>query len=181
MVSRLLTRDEINLIWTIDRGELHHHIYKAVDGQLLVVPYYFDVPGWDPEMIRSDTPKLRDCYDRGGVFRGVFAGEAIVGVSVLDTKPVKSAPDHLQLFYLYVSRSARGQGVGRELFDEAAEAARSLGARALYISATPTENTVNFYLRRGASLIPAPDETLLEAEPGDVHLTYPLYRGDSGS
>lgn len=174
MRSRHLTRDEIDLIWTIDRSEVHHHIYTVVEGRLLLVPAYFDVPGWDPQMIEADTVKLRDCFDRGGVFRGGFDRDVLVGVSVVDTKLIESAPDHLQLFYLYVSRSARGQGVGIRLFAEAAEAARSLGARALYISSTPTENTVNFYLHRGASLVAEPDPALLAAEPDDAHLTYPL-------
>src|SRR5262249_58496505 len=98
------------------------------------------------------TIKLRGCFDRGGIFRGTFDGDALVGVSVVDTKLIGSAPDHLQLLYLYVSRSVRGQGVGRRLFAEAAEAARALGAKALFISAGPTENSVNFYLHRSASL-----------------------------
>ncbi|HUG64830.1 MAG TPA: GNAT family N-acetyltransferase [Gaiellaceae bacterium] len=125
-------------------------------------------------MIEADTIKLRDCFERGGVFRGAFDGDALVGVAVLDTKLIDSARDHLQLLYLYVSRSLRGQGIGRKLFAEAADAARALGAKALYISAVPTENTVNFYLRLGASLVVAPDPDLLDAEPDDVHLTYPL-------
>src|SRR6266496_6627901 len=47
--------------------------------------------------------------------------------------------------YLYVSRSHRQQGIGRALFREAQAIAHARGAQALYISATPTENTVNFY------------------------------------
>jgi GNAT superfamily N-acetyltransferase len=99
-------------------------------------------------------------------------------VSVVDTKLIQSAPDHLQLLYLYVSRSVRRQGVGRKLFAEAAEAARGLGAKALYISAVPTEKTVNFYLHLGASLVAEPDPDLFAAEPDDVHLTYPVGDAD---
>jgi GNAT superfamily N-acetyltransferase len=125
-------------------------------------------------MIETDTIKLRDCFDRGGVFLGDFQADRLIGVSVVDTKPIKAAPDYLQLLYLYVSRQARGQGVGRRLFEEAAAEARALGAKALYISAVPTENTVNFYLRRGSSLLAAPDPDLFAAEPEDIHLVYPL-------
>jgi GNAT superfamily N-acetyltransferase len=174
VVSRPLTRGEIDRIWTIDRSEVNHHIYKVVDGRLVLVPAYFEVPGWHPKMIECDRSKLRGCFDRGGIFRGAFDGDALVGVSVVDTKRIESAADHLQLLYLYVSRSVRGQGVGRQLFAEAAEAARALGAKALYISSVPTENSVNFYLHRGASLAAEPDPDLFAAEPEDVHLTYPL-------
>jgi GNAT superfamily N-acetyltransferase len=174
VATRALTRDEIELIWTIDRSEVHHHIFKVVEGRLTLVPAYFEVPGWHPEMIEADTTKLHDCFDRGGIFRGTFDRDALIGVSVLDTKLIESAPDHLQLLYLYVSRSVRGQGVGGKLFAEAAEAARALGAKALYISSAPTENTVNFYLHLGASLVAEPDPDLFAAEPDDVHLVYPL-------
>jgi GNAT superfamily N-acetyltransferase len=135
VATRALTRDEIDLIWTIDRSEVHHHIFNVVDGRLTLVPAYFEIPGWHPETIEADS---------------------------------------INLLYLYVSRPARGQGVGRNLFAEAAEAAQALGAKALYISAVPTENTVNFYLRLGAALVADPDPDLLEAEPDDVHLTYSL-------
>jgi GNAT superfamily N-acetyltransferase len=174
VATRALTRDEIDLIWTIDRSEVHHHIFKVVDARLTLVPSYFEVPGWHPATIESDTVKLSDCFDRGGIFRGNFDGEALTGVSIVDTNRIESAPDHLQLLYLYVSRPVRGQGVGTKLFAEVAEAARGLRAKALYISAVPTENTVNFYLHLGASLVTEPDHELLAAEPDDAHLTYPL-------
>jgi GNAT superfamily N-acetyltransferase len=113
VATRVLTRDEIELIWTIDRSEVHHHIFKVVEGRLTLVPAYFEIPGWHPKVIEADTIALRDCFDRGGIFRGAFAGDALIGVSVVDTKLIESAPDHLQLLYLYVSRSLRGQGIGR--------------------------------------------------------------------
>lgn len=177
MTVRDLSRDELDRIWTIDRSEVHHHVYQVVNGRLSLVSASFEVPGWDPETVVRDRVKLRECFDRGGIFRGVFDGDALVGVSVIDRKPIAGAPDHVLLFYLYVSRPARGRGVGTRLFVEAVETARTLGARGLYISSTPTQNTVDFYRHRGASLTATPDPDLLAAEPDDVHLTYPLQRG----
>ena len=75
-----------------------------------------------------------------------------------------------QLAYLYVSRTYRGRGVGMQLFDAAVSFAREAGAKALYVSAAPTENTVDFYLNRGCVLAPEPDPALLAAEPDDIHL-----------
>lgn len=174
MAIRALIRDEIELIWAIDRSEVHHHIYKLVSGQLTLVPAYFEIPGWHPRMVENDRPRLYECFDRGGRFLGAFDNDSLDGVSVVDTNLVSSEQDCLQLLYLYVSRSARGQGIGSALFAAAAETARALGAKALYVSAVPTANTVNFYLRRGASLATRPDPDLFAAEPDDVHLTYSL-------
>jgi hypothetical protein len=45
---------------------------------------------------------------------------------------------------------------------------------ALYISATPTRNTVDAYLHLGAMLADPPDPYLLALEPDDIHLILAL-------
>jgi GNAT superfamily N-acetyltransferase len=171
---RLLRRDEVELIWGIDRSEVHHHTYELRGGELVRTPNYFEIPGWRPDTVEKETPRLLDCFDRGGTFLGVFDAEALIGVGVLESARVGRAGDQIQLAYLYVSRAHRGRGVGMQLFEAAVSFAREAGASALYISATPTENTVEFYLNRGCVLAPEPDPRLLAAEPDDIHLVYPL-------
>ena len=75
---------------------------------------------------------------------------------------------------MHVSRAHRGRGVARRLIAMLAERAAALGATALYISATPTRNTVDAYLRIGARLADPPDPVLLAREPDDIHLLLPL-------
>ena len=53
-----LTRDEVELIWTIDRSEVHHHVYVLRDGQLVRTPNYFEIPGWRPDAMEQETAKL---------------------------------------------------------------------------------------------------------------------------
>ena len=171
---RLLTRDEVELIWTIDRSEVHHYIYELREGELLRVPNYFEVPGWRPDAPAKETPVLLDRFDRGGTFVGVFDSEALIGISVLESARVGRDRDQMQLASLYVSRTYRGRGVGTQLFEAAASLAREAGAKALYVSSAPTENTVDFYLNRGCVLAPEPDPALLAAEPDDIHLVYLL-------
>src|SRR6266550_2065430 len=174
MEMRFLTRDEVELIWTIDRSEVHHHLYELRGGRLVRTPNYFEVPGWRPDAVEKETPVLLDCFDRGGTFLGVFDAEALVGMGVLESARVGRASDQMQLAYLYVSRGYRRRGVGIRLFEAAVSFAREAGAKALYVSATPTENTVDFYLNRGCVLAPEPDPRLLAAEPEDIHLLYLL-------
>jgi GNAT superfamily N-acetyltransferase len=171
---RPLTRDEVELIWTIDRSEVHDHVYELRDGELVRVPSYFEIPGWRPGTAEAEMPGLLDCFDRGGSFLGMFENGEVAGVAVVDSARVGRARDPIQLSYLYVSRTYRGRGVGTRLFDAAASIAREAGAKALYVSATPTENTVNFYLGRGCVLAAEPDPRLLAAEPDDIHLACPL-------
>lgn len=170
MLMRLLARDEIEKIWTIDRSEVHHHVYRMRDGTLVLTRAYFEIPGWALGMAEEETPRLRACFDRGGAFLGTFDQDQLVGAAVVDTVLLGAARDQVQLRELYVSRAYRGQGVGTQLFEAARQVARAQGAKFLYVSATPTENTVNFYLRRGCRLATPPDPDLLALEPNDIHL-----------
>src|SRR4051812_13472659 len=146
MNLRLLRRDQVPLLWTIDRSEVHHQTYVVRNRQLVLTPNYFEVPGWRVDAAEKETPVLLDCFDRGGTFLGVFDAENLVGMAVVDSARVGRAGDQVQLSYLYVSRAFRGRGVGVRLFEAALNCARDGGASALYISSAPTENTVDFYL-----------------------------------
>jgi predicted N-acetyltransferase YhbS len=171
---RTLQRDEIELIWTIDRRETIERIYRLEGGELRLEPHNVEVPGWQPDKVRSSTPGLYECFDRGAIFFGAFDGGSLVGNSVLDTLRRGPRSDLLQLMRLHVSRDYRGQGVGARLFEQAREAARARGARGLYISSAETENTVRFYQHRGAVLIDVPDPELFAYEPEDIHLECPI-------
>jgi GNAT superfamily N-acetyltransferase len=170
MIVRQLARDEIETIWTIDRSEVRHSIYQMRDGQLVLTPSYFDARGWAPGQIEHDTPLLYACFDRGGAFVGMFDDQKLAGVAVVDSIPLGANGDQLQLKYLYISRDYRQQGVGKRLFREASAIARARGAAWLYISATPTENTIHFYQRCGAIINPTPDPDLYAQEPEDIHM-----------
>jgi predicted N-acetyltransferase YhbS len=169
VIIRDLTRDEIPLVWTIDRREVIERIYRLKDGTLIAESHRFDVQGWPPGEAEKYTPLLQACFDRGGVFRAMFDGDRLVGVAALDSSWLGPQRDLLQLEFLHVSHAYRGQGIGVRLFEEAATIARQRGARGLYVSATPSEHTVHFYQRRGCVVTPTPDPELLALEPEDIH------------
>ena len=172
MIIRLLQRDEIPLIWQIDRREVIHNIYHLRDGELVLVPEFFDMQGWPPGEAEHYTPILMDCFDRGGTFWGAFEDGKLVGTAILESKWIGSKSDTLQLKFLHVSRGQRKQGLSTKLFQLAVEHARSLGAKKLYISATPSENTINYYMRLGCVLATEIDSELFALEPEDIHLEY---------
>lgn len=174
MLERALHRDEIERIWTIDRSEIHDAIYQWRDGALHRVPAYYEIASWHPDQIEQDTPVLYEIFDRGGVFIGMFDEDALVGVSVVDSKPFGEGDGCRQLKYLYVSHAYRQQGIASRLFRAAVAWAEAQGGSHLYISATPTENTVHFYQRRGAVVTPTPDPMLYALEPDDIHMLYAL-------
>jgi hypothetical protein len=67
-------------------------------------------------------------------------------------------------------------GVGRRLVEALEERARSIGQVEMVVSATPSVNTVNFYLGRRFRATASPLPELLALEPDDLHMTQPLDR-----
>ena len=146
MNIRLLARDEIPLIWQIDRREIVENIYYLKNRELVLKPDYFDIQGWPPGEAEMYTPILLDCYDRGGTFWGAFDHEKLIGVVILESKFIGAQQDTLQLKFLHVSQDYRKQGIASALFKLTVEKAKALSAKKLYISATPSEHTVNYYM-----------------------------------
>jgi GNAT superfamily N-acetyltransferase len=171
LLFRTLERAEIEQIWTIDRREFIARIYRLEDGVLRLEPLNINVPKeWRADTVRDTTPLLYESFDRGGHFYGAFDAEQLVGEAVLDTIWRGPREDLLQLEMLHVSRDYRNTGLGTLLFEHARTEARDRGARGLYISASPTENTIRFYQRRGSVLLATPDPELFAREPEDIHL-----------
>ena len=169
-----LRKEELPLIWSIDRAEEINNVYHFRNGALVLEPEYYDMQGWPPGEQEQYYPLLEDCFKRGGFFLGAFEKEKLVGVAVLEEKLISSKKDTLQLKFLHVSCDIRKQGLGKKLFMIAADKTRSLGAKKMYVSATPSENTVNFYRYLGCELAEEVDAELFVFEPEDIHLEYGL-------
>jgi predicted N-acetyltransferase YhbS len=170
ITGRKLLREEIEQVWNIDRSEVIDNIYRFERGTLVLRPQHYDIPGWPPAEAEKYTPILLDCFDRGGWFYGAFDHRELIGIVVLESKRIGKHKDQLQLKFLHVSDSCRRRGLGTKLFELAKATARERGAKRLYISATPSENTANFYLRLGCAVAGEPDPDLIELEPEDIHL-----------
>lgn len=170
ITARELRRDEIEQVWGIDRREVIENAYYLEDGVLLLKPEHYDMQGWPPGETETSTGILYDCLKRGGWFCGLFDVNKIIGAAILESRFIGKNRDQLQLKFLHVSRDYRKKGLGTQLFQLARAKAREWGVRRLYISATPSENTVNFYLKLGAAVTNEPDPELLALEPADIHL-----------
>lgn len=172
--GRKLKRDEVKDVWSIDRREVINDVYHFENGTIVLKKEHYDMPGWpkgEPEMY---TPVFEACYDHSGWFYGLFDNGRLIGVVILDSHFIGKNRDQLQLKFLHLSRPYRNQGWGKHLFDLAKVEARNRGANYLYISATPSENTVNFYLGLGCIVTKEPDPDLLALEPEDIHLQLKL-------
>ena len=174
MIIREMKRHEVEDIWQIDRSEVIDRIFYHIDGKLVLRAEHYDMTGWPPGEAEQYGPILLDCFDRGGSFYGAYRNDELVGVVILDGMFIGRQRDQFQLKFLHVSSSCRKQGLGQTLFEKAVARARQLGAKRLYISATPSENTVNFYQHLGCVVTGELDSELFQLEPEDIHLEYTI-------
>ena len=79
-------------------------------------------------------------------------------------------PGIAQLAFLNVSAPWRATGIGSRLSEQLEQIARTAGDSDMVVSATPSENTVRFYLGRGFQPMADPLAELFELEPEDVHM-----------
>lgn len=169
---RPLLYAEIDLIWQqISRRELITQLYLQKQEQLELTECFYDVQRWDAYHLENDPPKLKELYQQGASFIGAFnAAKQLVGISVVSDQVITDYPDAKLLQYFYVDADQQGQGIGAQLMQAAKASAKQLGAHQLYISATPSKRTVDFYIKHGAKLLKHPDQQLWELEPEDIHL-----------
>ncbi|MHA2203111.1 MAG: GNAT family N-acetyltransferase [Candidatus Hodarchaeales archaeon] len=170
MKYRLLKKEEIKRIGEIDRTEIIESIYYFKKGELELVEEFCEVKKWSPEEEQIHISSLTDIYQRGGVIIGAFDRSNIAGMISLDNEFIGRNKDQLNLASLWVSNHYRKMGIGKALVELVKEKAKEMGAKKLYVSATPSENTVHFYLNRGFELAKEIIENLYELEPEDIHM-----------
>jgi len=170
MEIRSLRRNEIEKVRDITRNEVVEQVYYLVDGRLVLKDEFYDIKGWNASELDRCIIHLYEICDRNGALFGAFIEERLIGVSALDTEFLGSNKDQLQLYFHHVDSNFRRKGVGRELFRMSAIRAKKLGAKKMYISATPSKNTVGFYFHMGCRLASEVNPRLYELEPEDIHL-----------
>ena len=174
ITGRLLSADELERIAEIDRSEVIERIYYAEPDGLVARAERYDMRGWPSGNVDGIVADLRTCHAQGGWIYGLFGGDRLIGVAAVDTRRFGPRQEMLQLLLMHVSQPYRDQGLGTRLFGAACAQARARGARRLYVSATPSEHTVHFYLARGCCVTDEPDPELFALEPEDIHMVCDL-------
>jgi GNAT superfamily N-acetyltransferase len=173
---RHVDASELERLGEIDRSEHVTLEYAYRRGVLEARAVDVRVPTWSrsgehEHSVRSQIAAWRPLLERGGTLVGTFDAGALVGIAIY--RP-RLAVGMANLAVLHVSRSRRRQGVGSLLATEVARLARADGARWLYVSATPSAPTVEFYRRHGFEPTDEPNDTLFALEPDDIHMILEL-------
>nr|WP_243129208.1 GNAT family N-acetyltransferase [Hathewaya massiliensis] len=171
---RLLKKSELKLLDEIDRREIVDEVYYFKDNKLEIVNEFYNIEGWNLKDLNDYINRLKDIHDRNGTIYGAFCDNKIIGLAALESKFIGENNDQLKLDMLYISHNYRKKGVGKKLINLLSERAKELGAKSLYISATPFKNTVDFYFVMGARLTKKINKDLYELEPYDIHMELEL-------
>lgn len=112
MTPVILSRQQLDRLWEIDRSEIIDTLYKLDDGQLQAYPQYYDVRGWDPHDRQIYTPIHEACYDRGGIFFAFFEQNKIIAAAAMDTLPRGGKGRSAPTVILLCGRGAARPGMG---------------------------------------------------------------------
>jgi GNAT superfamily N-acetyltransferase len=167
---------ELGRIGEIDRSEHVTREYVQRRGALEARAVDVVVPPWSPSgdhehSVPSRIAAWRPLLEQGGTLLGAFDGDVLSGFAIYRARIAEGTAN---LAVLHVSRSHRRRGVGALLAREVARRARADGAGRLYVSATPSVSTVEFYRSLGFEPTDEPDPTLFALEPEDIHMILEL-------
>ena len=151
MEIRDLVRNEFSRVGEIDRTERIDVMFEQHGTELVARRESVDSPAWDPNghgehSVDAQRRALVNYADQGGIARGVFSHERLVGIGVVVPH---IRPTTAQLAYLHVSHENRSTGIGRRLCVDLELTAQHAGDTLIVVTATPSENTVRFYLGLG--------------------------------
>jgi len=169
---RRLDRIEISRVAEIDRTERIDVLYDQQGIQLVARSGDWSAAAWDTNghgehSVHAQVQAIGHYVDNAGIAFGAFISGLLVGIGVVIPH---LRPGTAQLAYLHVSAPFRAMGIGSRLSEELEQIAHEADASAMVVSATPSGNTVRFYLGRGFQPMAEPLAELLKLEPEDVHL-----------
>jgi predicted N-acetyltransferase YhbS len=166
---------ELDRLGEIDRTERITRAYVQEGESLIEQEVDWHVGPWltaggyeEPHSVPDQVEHCRWQVSRGAHVFGAFDGDRLVGIGLV-TPHIR--PGIAQLAYLHVSHGYRGQGIGLRLVEEMERVAVEAGDAEMVVSATPSTNTVRFYMGRGYAPMAEPLPELFEEEPEDVHLS----------
>lgn len=163
--------DDLKSLGDIDRSDYSNDVYVMRNGELICEKIEFNHKGFSPETIQEKIEKFSNMLLNGNhIFFGAYDGQTLIGIAGFEVKFRGKNMNMFDFGPLWIDRNSRQLGIGRELLNISASKAKELGAKKLYISATPVKNTVDFYLKMGCKVTDDIDIELFQEEPDDIHM-----------
>lgn len=175
MEIRFLTEEEISasLFSGFDRRQEVKKCRRRINGKWQVIDAPF-VDDWSDADYIYLAECLKNTVKQGGAVIGVFIGDKLKGFASVEGKPIGSQMQYIDLTSIHVSADCRGMGIGKKLFEVAADHARRLGGKKLYISSHSAVETQEFYKKMGCCEALEYSAYHVKQEPCDCQLEYVL-------
>lgn len=153
---------EINLD-SFNRQQKITRIYVKKDDTYVLE----EQPGMMDWSMDKKREVAKDLTDNAYISYLALEEDRIVGFLSLVKELVS---ERMILDLIQVDTDFRGRGIGRRLWEKAIEEARLNGAKELYISACPSEETIHFYKAMGAEVTDNPIIAIANDEPDDLQM-----------
>ena len=150
-----------------NRKQFVNKVYRKIDGEYKLVDCNY-VEDWCLNEKRS-------------IARRISSNDYITFIALDNDKVVgfigllkKLNDSYMILDMMHVSSECRCQGIGKKLFEMGKSEARKAGAKALYISACSSFETIAFYKAMGCVLTTNPIKEMALKEPFDLQMICPV-------
>jgi GNAT superfamily N-acetyltransferase len=164
---RQMGPEELTRVEEIDVSESGHLVYHYSEGKIATKRETWHRGQRNTAAWGNYIERWKAVLERGGVALGAFDGKRLVGIAVLEYHLTEGMA---HLVALFVSKDSRRQGIAAQLTQETMRLAKAQGAGQLYVSATPSESAIGFYLSQGFVLAKQVHKELYALEPEDIHL-----------
>jgi GNAT superfamily N-acetyltransferase len=171
---KALALEDCNRIRDIDASQYIGKAWRDVDGHLQLVEIHYYDPSW-PNGYETHLRHLVETVVGDGLAVGAFDHrQKMIGFVAVGRDFFGETARYVLLDQLFITREARGKGLGRKLFEAAAEGARQWGAEKLYICAGSAEETIAFYRALGCKEAAEVNRALFDGDPRDLQLEFVL-------
>ena len=161
---RKMDSSEVNQISEIDRTEHITQIYKVKNGSLKTANVDWHIGTWEAEEKIKYWISIAEGYEN---MWGAFNDEKLVGFAVYRSR---LTDDMAQFAVIHISNDFRKMGIGKILSGKVFEKARADGKKKIYVTASSSKVTVDFYKKLGFKLAQQLNSELFEFEPDDIHM-----------
>lgn len=168
---RLVKTSELveSVLEKFNRYQVTNRVLYTDKGQYFYKDDHF-IESWNREKKHQVIEALQNCIKKGGSVIGAFKDGYFMGFASVENEFFGNSNEYLELSYIHISYEYRGCGIGKRLFEACCEEAKKKGAKKLYISSHPAEETQSFYKSRGCIFATYINKKILAKEPLDIQL-----------
>lgn len=160
---------ELELFRSFQRRQVVTDCWRKENGRWVIKSDPF-IDDWDEKEYEILVSCLKNTAATGGLVYGAFADGELKGFVSVESAPIGSELQYMDLSSIHVSQDMRGQGIGKELFSAAKRFAGEKKAKKLYLSAHSAVESQAFYKAMGCVEAEEYNAEHVEKEPYDCQL-----------